>query len=58
MHIVFSDPREHGLKEPGIVNPVETISQFVFLGIVIFMCFYQPPFLAEMINQSIAGLPK
>jgi hydrogenase-4 component F len=58
MHIVFSDPREHDLKEPGIVSPAETISQFVLLGIVIFMCFYQPPFLAEMINQSIAGLPK
>lgn len=59
MHIVFSDPRNSlELQQPGMVNPVETISQFVFLGIVIIMCFYQPPFLSEIINQSIAGLPK
>jgi hydrogenase-4 component F len=58
MHIVFSNPRDHELKEPEIVSPLETISQFILLGMVIFMCFYQPPFLYEMINQSIAGLPK
>jgi hypothetical protein len=58
MHIVFSDPRKTELQEPGIVNPVETISQFILLGIVIIMCFYQPPFLVELINNSIAGLPK
>jgi hydrogenase-4 component F len=57
MHIVFSDPRRDDLQEPGVVNPVETISQFVLLVIVIIMCFYQPPFLTELINQSIAGLP-
>lgn len=57
MHVVFSDPRKIELQEPGIVNPVETISQFILLGIVIVICFYQPPFLVEMINYSIAGLP-
>jgi hydrogenase-4 component F len=59
MHIVYSNPRENKeLQAPGMVNPVEAISQFILLGIVIIMCFYQPPFLAEMINNSIAGLPK
>jgi hydrogenase-4 component F len=58
MHIVFSDPRQVELKEPGKVHPAETFSQFVFLGIVILLCFYQPPFLMEFINQSIAALPK
>ncbi len=59
MHIVYSNPRNSSeVQEPGTVNPVETISQFILLGIVIIMCFYQPPFLVEMINQSIAGLPK
>lgn len=57
MHIVFSDPRLVELKEPGIIKPAETISQFVLLGLVIIMCFYQPVFLTEMINQSIASLP-
>ncbi len=59
MHIIFSNPRqETDLKEPGKVNPVETVSQFVFLGLVILICFYQPPFLADLINQSIELLPK
>jgi hydrogenase-4 component F len=57
MHIVFSEPRTVELQEPGRVNPAETISQFVLLGIVIIMCFYQPPLLSGMINQSITGLP-
>ncbi|MFH2141621.1 MAG: proton-conducting transporter membrane subunit, partial [Bacteroidota bacterium] len=59
MHILFSEPR----KIPDIiytkkVNPVETISQYVFLAIVLMMCFYQPPFLVDLINQSIAVLIK
>jgi hydrogenase-4 component F len=59
MHIIYSSPRQSAeIQDPGIVNPVETISQFVLLGIVIIMCFYQPPFLSDMINHSIAGLPK
>lgn len=59
MHITFSGPRiENNVVLPGKVNPVETISQFVFLGIVIVMCFYQPPFLVNLINQSFTMLPK
>ena len=59
MHIVFSDPRnEDLLRPPDKVNPAETISQFVFLGIVVMMCFHQPSFLVDLINQSFALLPK
>ena len=59
MHIIFSNPRqETDLQEPGKVNPVETVSQFVFLGLVMLICFYQPPFLVDLINQSIELLPK
>jgi len=59
MHISFSGPRtEDNAVMPGKVNPAETISQFVFLGMVIVMCFYQPPFLVDLINQSFAMLPK
>jgi len=58
MHIVFSSPRKgSGSEIPARLNPVETLSQFVLLGIVIVMCFYQPPFLIDLINQSIAILP-
>ena len=59
MHIIFSDPRgDDKHAAPDKVNPVETISQFIFLGLVIIMCFYQPPFLVDLINQSFTFLPK
>ena len=59
MHILFSNSRIEGdSKAPEMVNPVESVSQFVLLGIVIIMCFYQPPFLVNLINQSFALLPK
>ena len=55
MHIVFSKPRiENNLNTPEKINKIETLSQFLFLGAVIIMCFYQPPFLVDLINQSIA----
>lgn len=59
MHILYSNPRgDTGLPEPGKVNGVETISQFVLLGVVVLMCFYQPSFLSDMINHGISLLPK
>jgi hydrogenase-4 component F len=59
MHIVYSNPRNNNEEQaPGNVNPAETISQFILLGIVIVLCFYQPPFMVDLINQSVAGLPK
>jgi hydrogenase-4 component F len=59
MHIIFSSPRkEDDILVPGKVNPSETISQFVFLTMVILLCFYQPPFLVDLINQSLEFLPK
>jgi hydrogenase-4 component F len=57
MHIVFSEPRNSNeLLQPVRISPWEAVSQFVFLGIVIVICFYQPPFLSELINQSVSGL--
>jgi len=59
MHIIFSGPRDESHRElPGEVNPVETISQFVLLSLVILLCFYQPPFLVDLINQSFLLLPE
>jgi formate hydrogenlyase subunit 3/multisubunit Na+/H+ antiporter MnhD subunit len=58
MHIIFSDPRNIPEPVPDKVNPVETISQFILMGIVIIMCVYQPPFMVDLINQSLALLPK
>lgn len=58
MHIVYSNPRKgESMIAPDKINSVETVSQFVFLGLVIVMCFYQPPFIADLINESIGMLP-
>ncbi len=59
LHILYSNSRnENDAIVPDVINPVETVSQFVLLGIVFIMCFYQPVFLVDLINQSIALLPK
>jgi len=59
MHIIFSDPR--GELSPGpvrSVSSIETVSQFLLLFIVIAMCFWRPEFITDLINQTIAVLPK
>ena len=59
MHIIFSDPRDENTTAlPDNVSPAETITQFVLLGLVVAMCFYQPSFLVDLINQSIEILPR
>ena len=58
MHINFSMPRQTIDVTTIKISPIESLSQYIFLGIVIFLCFYQPPFLVDLINQSIASLPK
>ncbi len=58
MHVSFSAPRNGvAMKLPGRVNPAETVSQFILLSIVVLICFYQPPFLVELINRGIEVLP-
>ena len=58
LHVVYSQPRgmESKLHEP--VNPVQTVSQFILFGIVIFLCFVQPTPFKELIEGIISGLPK
>lgn len=59
LKMIFSRPPRLGDENKMIkLHPIETVSQFIFLSIVIFVCFYQPQFLIDLINQSIAGLPK
>jgi len=58
LHLLFSHPRDSSVVHiPGTVNRWETISQFIFLLVVVGACFYQPPFLNDIINQIVAGLP-
>jgi hydrogenase-4 component F len=39
------------------VHPVQTISQYLFLGIAIWLCFYQPEFLDKIIGQAVTLVP-
>jgi len=59
LHILYSKPRIGILNTPkNKVNPIQTISQFVLFGIVIYICFSQPPFLQDLITSIIKDLPK
>lgn len=58
MHILYSAPRGSEItQEPSFVNPLETVTQFIFLGLVAASCFYQPDFIVRLIDHSIAMLP-
>jgi len=41
-----------------MVSPVETVSQFILLALVIMICFWQPPFLVDLISNGISSLPR
>lgn len=59
MHVSFSSPRQESeLPQPGMVSPVETVSQFILLALVIMICFWQPPFLVDLISNGISSLPR
>jgi hydrogenase-4 component F len=58
LHIVYSQPRDKKMYLHERVNPVQTISQFVLFGLVIFLCFVQPASFKELIESIIGGLPK
>lgn len=58
LHLLFSRPRGQEAPVAGSrVGKWETVSQFLFLLVVVGACFYQPPFLKDIINQIINGLP-
>ncbi|HPC98718.1 MAG TPA: proton-conducting transporter membrane subunit [Bacteroidales bacterium] len=60
LHIIYSNPRnQHIPASEGIkVNPAETWTQFVFFAVVIILCIYQPPFVENIIKDSISFLIK
>ena len=58
LHIVYSQPRGMESKLHERVNPVQTLSQFVLFGVVIFLCFVQPAAFRELLEGIVSGLPK
>lgn len=57
LHIVFSQPRSPaaGIREP--VSPWQTVSQFLLFAAVILICFTQPGFFRDIVNEIIKNLP-
>jgi len=58
LHIVYSQPRTPAVGHKEKVNPWQTVSQFVLFALVILVCFAQPGFLRDTINEIIQNLPK
>ncbi|MFA6923531.1 MAG: proton-conducting transporter membrane subunit [Bacteroidales bacterium] len=58
MHILFSQPRNPEIVTTKSINPIQTISQYILFGIVIYICFNQPAVLVDFINGIVQGLPK
>lgn len=58
LHILYSQPREKMLREPGKVNPLETISQYLLFGLTALFCFVQPTPIKEIFEKIISVLPK
>ena len=58
LHILYSQPRNRESFKYEHISPIETISQFVLFGTVMFICFYQPKEMVAFINSIIIELPK
>lgn len=57
LHIVYSQPRSDKQLKHEAVNPVQTSTQFLLFGIVIFLCFVQPSPLRDLITGIVESLP-
>jgi len=58
-HLLYSKPVEEVVNfKPEKISFTESISQFVFLGIVVALCFYQPTFLTQYIQDALLPLTK
>lgn len=53
-HLLYSEPvKECPVPVENGASPWETITQFVLLGFVVFICFYQPAFLVDLIREAV-----
>lgn len=58
-HILYSKPIENPHQFDSIeVKPIETLSQYILLGMVVFFCFYQPNFLTDFVKDALGMLGK
>ncbi len=58
LHILFSMPRERVFYEPVRLSFWPSVSQYLLFGLVILVCFYQPPIFREIIDSILQSLPR
>jgi hydrogenase-4 component F len=52
LQLIFT-PMDREVDTTIRINPWQTITQFIMLGFVLYMCFNQPQFLKEMIENAV-----
>jgi len=58
LHIVFSQPRSRAAGVKVTVSPWQTVSQYLLFAMVILVCFSQPVFFRDIVNEIIKNLPR
>ncbi len=56
LHVVFSAPRGADDLPHEKVNPWQSVSQYVLFGMVILICFYQPLWLRELLDNIVTAV--
>ncbi len=54
--LLYSTDYEVQGTEPGNVSKTETFSQFILIGLMIYLAFWPPVFFIELINSAVAML--
>ncbi|MDP4209827.1 MAG: proton-conducting transporter membrane subunit [Bacteroidota bacterium] len=50
--LMIFTPLEKEIQHPVKVNPFQSMSQYILLGVVIWFCFSQPAFLVELLTDA------
>ncbi len=58
IHLLFGKFEYHGGDVRQHIHPAETISQFILLGLVMYIGMMQPAFLVDYINKAVEVLNK
>jgi hydrogenase-4 component F len=57
MQLVFSEPDQSIEVQSETLNPVHSLSQFVLLGLMIYLGLNPPPQMVTLINEAIKIIP-
>lgn len=55
--LIFTPPVNFNETNIEKISPVESLSQFILLGLVIYLGFNPPDYMVELINEAVKNLP-